>query len=316
MSNTEIIKFVQRGVIFLIPIVLLLVGVEYYNKTRTGNRIISKLKLIQDYGNEINTLIIGNSHARNGFIASKFPQKTINAAIGGSTVYYSKEVLGKALKANKSGSLKNVVLTISYQTLFKDFSDESTLNKRFEFYHYLGSNYEIPSSFDLRKYSIINTISFHGAIENIINDFKGNPNSVYQNLGYTPYKKEVKSEGIEALSSKRIGIHHDMMSSNKDIVKKHVEDLEALIQLAKSNGIVLYIITPPVTTEYYLKEKVEYKKFTEILGNIAQRNQIVYYDFSNSTDIKELKYFKDSDHLNAKGAEKFTSFVLDTIKLN
>ncbi len=298
-----------RTMLFFIPVVLFCAGIEYYNKTRIGNNIIAKLKLIDDYSDSLNTLIVGNSHGRNGLISAEFKGVCVNAAIGGSSVFYSKEVFKRALEKNESGTLKNLVLTISYQTLFKDLHDESTEDKRYEFYHYLGADLDLPRSFDLRRYSIIHTISFHAAMENVWNDLRSNPREVYENGGYTPTSRRVDSSAASGMAKERIAIHHGLMSSESRFLEESLTDLEDILKLARQYNISVYIITTPVIPEYYALEEEPFKSFSNRLAGIADRFNVEYVDYNKRGILKKHEYYKDPDHLNKWGAAIFTQEV-------
>jgi hypothetical protein len=299
----------MRGFLFLIPIILICLGIEYYNKTRIGNNVIAKLQLIETYGDSLNTLIIGNSHGRNGLVSKEFNGSCINVSIGGSSVFYSKEVFKRVLDKNKSGSLKNLILTVSYQTLFKDLKGSSTEDKRYEFYHYLGADLDLPKSFDLRKYSIIKTISFHAAAKNIWNDLRGNPTKVYDNFGYTPSTKRVDSMAVMTKATERISIHHDLMSKEPLFLKESLEDLEVILKMATERNINVFVVTTPVTPAYYSLEIEPYKHFSQKVDSLTNLYSFRYIDYNQRDILKDSKYFKDSDHLNKWGAEIFTAEV-------
>lgn len=300
--------------VFILPVLTVWLLLEYYSRNRIGNNVLAKLKLIEDYSPSINTLIIGNSHARNGLISKEFPGNTINAAIGGSTVFYNKVVLEQAMEQSTEGNLQNLIIAVSYQTLFKDFYREETLPRRFEFYHYLGADYHLPDHFDMRKHSVLFTTSFSAMMENFWKDRKGQADKVYQDLGYTPTSRVLGEEKADALSQKRIGIHHDMMTEDPAIFQENIAYLESMLAMASKQGIQTFVITTPVTPQYYALERPPYKHFTDSLVTLVKKYQATYWNDAQMASLSDLRYFKDSDHLNQFGAAIYTDTLINRLQ--
>ena len=82
--------------------------------------------------------------------------------------------------------------------------------------------------------------------------------------------------------------------------------IEELIDLCKQNGIRLMLVYSPEYREMQplTKNRAEiFARFREL----ADRNGIPFWDFSNWEYSDRTEFFRNSQHLNAEGAEKFST---------
>jgi hypothetical protein len=97
------------------------------------------------------------------------------------------------------------------------------------------------------------------------------------------------------------------------IQPRGVEALEELIQLCKSKGITLILVYSP---EYSEMQKMTtdrgliFSKFREM----ANRNGVLFWDYSNWEHAADRAYFYNSQHLNATGAESFSEDLAARLK--
>lgn len=85
--------------------------------------------------------------------------------------------------------------------------------------------------------------------------------------------------------------------------------LQKIIDFCKKNEIELTLFMVPMP-EWTLVGKGNYDAYSKMIQQIADENEIGYYDFnlckSKYFPTNERTYFKDEDHLNTKGAEAFS----------
>lgn len=296
--------------IFLHLILAIVVFLEVYSRLRIANHIVAKLKLIETYSSVSEIVVLGNSHARNGFVSNRFPRSTINLALGGTTVFYTLEMF-KLLLEKESPELKVAFVSISYQTMFKDYSLENTLDRRFEYNIYLKSAYNLPEAFDFREYSVLGATSFKAVIDNLKSDFAGDIYNVYNNRGFTNVVQEMDSFQVESLASKRIQSHHTMMTEDSAIYQENIGYLREILVLCQERNITAILITPPVTSEYFKLEQNNYRAaLLSALLELSHEFNFIYWDDSQLFDSKSLEYFADPDHLNGHGAEVYTDSII------
>lgn len=92
-----------------------------------------------------------------------------------------------------------------------------------------------------------------------------------------------------------------------------IELLDSLLQDAKRNGVsVMFVYAPIVRT---LKENLDEEKSMSAYQDLARRYEIPILDFSEMEICSDTSYFKDANHVNAKGAECFTKALAHSIEV-
>ena len=98
--------------------------------------------------------------------------------------------------------------------------------------------------------------------------------------------------------------------------EKHaiLADLEDFIQILKAKGITPILITLPNYTEYveYLN-KSYIDQYVEASKKLVDKYNIEYWNFLDS-DKFTINDFYDMEHLNRKGAFKFSTMLNDSIR--
>jgi hypothetical protein len=84
--------------------------------------------------------------------------------------------------------------------------------------------------------------------------------------------------------------------------QKHVDVLEDFIVKAKKNNIELVLVISPTN-------KIMPENFNKIIKDIALKHNVKCFDFYNSMEFKDKKYFNDVEHLNDLGAQRFSMLL-------
>ena len=126
----------------------------------------------------------------------------------GSSFFYEKYVLEKYLA--KLPNCKTILLTGSYHTLHYNMSNENYTKRRYEYFHYLGADYKLPS-FDWQKIFLVNAISFSGAMTNLLRDFKSPKKELWKKQGYIGSEDVIDKTKINFLAEKKIEKHHELI---------------------------------------------------------------------------------------------------------
>lgn len=87
------------------------------------------------------------------------------------------------------------------------------------------------------------------------------------------------------------------------------KNLQRIIDLCEDEGIELTLFVAPMP-EWTIVGKENYDEYSQMVRTIAKENNIGYYDFnlckSIYFDADDRMLFKDADHLNTQGAERFS----------
>lgn len=269
-------------------------------------------------GEAADLLILGDSRAKSGILPEMIDAKAYNAAIGGSTsieMYYAfKDYLN-----NHEAPSKAVIIFAPYhfcemdnwqQTLYYNYLSLDELaeveleafKKKEKAVHYPGWFTDLIS-FKLRlpnKYlDAVYQAKFLGNYAANIDKY----NSVRTDLGYTEFGNENGNDGLNYET------HHESFDYSALIIYYY----DKLLSLLEENGVRTYIIQSPINEA---SGKVITDKFwdgyKEFLTDMKNKHVDLYMEYD--VPVYDNIYFGDNNHLNRKGAQKFTEEIRGVFK--
>ena len=95
------------------------------------------------------------------------------------------------------------------------------------------------------------------------------------------------------------------------------EELAKICSFCQEKGIHLYVINMPLPEYYVVDFPEQYFARAEKIRSTCEENGTAYYDFNVSKpELFERRdsYYMDYEHMNAVGAEQFTSAVTDLVQ--
>lgn len=117
--------------------------------------------------------------------------------------------------------------------------------------------------------------------------------------GYAPLDGLIRKEIVDQTEQKRANIMVDNIK---------LRYLEQLVVEAKEKGTkVVFVLSPS-----FRGVEKDLTTINEVKA-ISERNNILFWDFSNDEMCKESSLFYDSVHLNAEGAELFTKKLISLL---
>ena len=314
-------NFFKKSFLFILfPISIILTSDIILRNQNTLHK--EKYEGAKEVIDSIEVLILGTSHAHYAIDPDIFDLYAYNLANLGQSIYFDKRITLSLLPEMKQ--LKYVFISIDYHSL----SFSSQFDKDYWSYHgngikYKDTNYLYANlsptlfgytprvAFAMHKHRYLK-IRKHGT--DII-DFE------VQN-GVDIYKPAIK--GYVAFEGRDLhNFNHDAYNVSStwytEVIKKSNEreeiiaDLEHFVQLLLVNDITPILITAPIYTEYvgYLNALYIHQNI-ETSTQIANKYGIKYWDFLNS-DLFTIDDFYDMEHLNRKGALKFSTMLNDSI---
>lgn len=301
--------FFRKTLLFLIPLLLLFVGVEYLLRN-LPNAFISKSEYFKNNVKEINTLVLGTSHSQLSVNPRYFKSKTTNIA-------YNAQDFGTDLSLfyhyiPKMNNLKTVLVEYGYQRMDLDNPPDYF---RFPWY-YLFYDVEVKPLKLQNKFSLY--FSNPAFFSNILRSyFKNEPPLIINQYGFVEENdlddfKNLKYNEAEVLRSapERLEIKHKEI--DPVAFEKNAAILKKMILYCQKNKIRLVFFSSPFYQTYLDAEMVgKKKKVQNFMVELQKIYGVEYYDFSEDKDFK-LVDFRDDNHLNAQGARKF-SYILDGI---
>ncbi len=311
-------KFIYKLILFSILPLLFILSFDLF--LRNMNTLhTAKYDGLMKIKKDVEVIFLGNSHANysiNPYYFKNF--NTYNLANVGQKIYFDKRLLKKAINDGVS-NLKYVFISVDYHSLYK-----STQGVRNVWTYYSnGIKYkeqdytkEIISPFlwgytprvsfshlkkaILRKiYSDDFSIDFDvekgvDTKDSLINGFIGLSGQNKKAFNEKNYKLRAKVFTEDILKSER-----------REVIK----DLKSFIVFLKNNNIEPILFSSPTFNEYnkFLDSATIARNKNDI-NSICKEFDIQYWRYTE--DMRFLKKdFYDQDHLNKKGAVKFSTIL-------
>lgn len=264
---------------------------------------------------KIEIINVGSSH---GFYGFKYPENIngVNLALPSQPFYYDYKILKKYLPQMSKNERGIVLIPISIFSFY--FVDNFS---EFEKQYYGILNYNEIYKKDLKQYIFFKYFYFisriKGTCKFVLMSMKNKKLNVNSEVKY-PKDLLLKEKIIEAerTSERHLGL--DKNSLQRKDPQKGINELIRIINLTKEYNLQPILITTPQSYLYNLKinendykEKI-YKNIKKISNHFKE--PLIYLDYSHDEEFtKNLEYFFDDDHLNEKGAKKFTKKLINDL---
>ncbi len=299
------INFIKKTSLFAFFIVIFIGTCEVLIRSNKDNMYSYKHTYIIENGNNINTLIFGNSHGFFGVMPQYLNQPAFNLANDSQPIRMDYGLLQNYMKY--LDNLETVIITVSYGSLRgSGWRLEKSAIHKVKYSLYMDANIENKYTYNFAisspKFFITGLKSFFRPNEIL------RCNSLGWGTSYHIDNKRTEWEGSisEAAIKRHTNSHTEYLSVN-------ISCLENMIVLCKENNIRPIIITAPTWHSYYDNlDKTQYDEMQNTIKNIQSKYNIEYYNFIKDSRF-EADDFYDGDHLSNIGAEKFTKILADTL---
>ncbi|MDA3884024.1 MAG: hypothetical protein PF638_00340 [Candidatus Delongbacteria bacterium] len=287
---------------FLVPILAVVIFLELYIRIQP-NDYSYKNEYLTTNAKDIETLIVGSSHSFYGIDPQYFSMNTFSAAHVAQSLKWDYFIFDK-FKAEMS-SLKNVVIPISYFSLFYDMEggDADWRIKDYKIYY----DAQEPSwkyNFEIFNRKIA-PLLIH-AYKLFVEEDKG-INCTELGFGQRTALVDVDMEtsGITAAKVHTVE-NYDAFSSNLEILEKFINE-------CKQMDVTVFLVVLPAWETYRENLDADQLIATEsYCFELSHKfKNTYYYSFLDDRRFK-IEDFANADHLNNNGAEKI-SRILNTI---
>lgn len=307
-------KFIIRVVCVLLASAVLLQGVQvWYRKN------IDEMKRFSNVPNKIMVANIGSSHGECDFVYDDLEKQGItgfNFGIQAQTIEYDEKVFDNFV--GKMAKNSYLIIPISYMTfmLSDDSLDEETFKlKNYRYYSFMKYRNMIGVTF--KEYFKVKYLAF----------FKTDMRIQLANYFEAFFMGE-KTESEVRESSDMLGMNlSDIEHNAADAYERHVlnykngdsyafrtdliEKVYSIIEKCHEHDITPVMVTTPYTKAYNDCVESEFlEQFNAIIDKIADDTGTEYHDYARDDRFyDDYSLFIDTDHLNRKGALKFTDIV-------
>ena len=310
-------KLIAKSALLIVLVLCctLIINTIYVNNAGYGDDI-DKFKTVPY---DITICNFGSSHGRYGFNYSDVSDeyKCFNFAMPSQSLSYDDRILNTYKNHLKDNDCI-VFITVSYFSLYGKPETEADDfdSKNMRYYSILPKN-EIKDwnmkSFIIAKYP---SLTAYQALPYNLFMQREESRDAYWNGCATDI--DIEKDALEACERHLVKNKRDKNGNLIDN-KEEKNALLDMISICRSKGDTPILITTPYLEEY--NDTIEKKypdffdKFSKDVTSLATQNDVEYLDYSHDERFTQDKdAFMNSDHLNRKGAKKFTNVVLGKIK--
>jgi len=318
--------FFKKILIFVFPLFLLVVGMDFY--LRNMNSLYKEKKRgLTTYAHEIEILILGNSHAARGVDPNYFTDYAFNIANAGQSIYFDKELTLRNLEALKK--LKYVFISLDYHSLY--FSSQQGERDIWSYYghgikHDSTSYYKADISPFLFGYHP--RVSFSFLRKDLLAKWKFRNHAQYLdfNTEIGVIKTDILAKGFVGFSGTdtsnfKNNYYLDRMKGHDNLITNSTEEemalneLDELITKLHSKGITSIFFSTPAFKDYNLILDPDIITHNNLITEkLCKKYNMEFWDYAIDHNFIKEEFF-NPDHLNKKGAARFGKILDSRLKL-
>jgi hypothetical protein len=274
---------------------------------------------------EVEVLFLGNSHANYGINPLYIKDfKAYNLANVNQQIYFDKRLTIKAINDGLS-NLKYVFISVDYHSLF---TSSQGIRNVWSFYangiKYKNQDYtreQISAfiwgytpkiSFSLLKKDITRILKYGNSVIHFDVEDGVNINDTLYN-GYIGFEG-INNQSFNNNIYRERAIFFKENQNNSERIEV-IEDLTSFISFLKNRNIEPILFSSPTYKEYneYL-DKEQINRNIKDINKICKDFKIEYWRFDEDPRFSKEDFY-NQDHLNNKGAEKFSKIINDKLKV-
>lgn len=294
-------SFLLNLVIFLVPLIIIVSGLEIYS--RMNNTFYAKTKLIQETADSVEVMILGSSQNWRAINPDFLSISCAPLAHGGSA--FNIDYLLFKKHYNQFPRLKVVILETSYHTF--DETRTRTWNKNHLFFIYYGiNNYNgsIPKS----DYFLV-TANPKDYITRLWTASVFPEFGEYNKYGFiTSEIQTIESGHYDPSFLKK---RHQGENQENFLANNHL--LREIVKTCTQKHIEVVFLSPPKYYTYNdLNSEHKLAKRESIFNEYRNQKYVHIWNYEKFLE-KKGDLFSNEDHLNVKGAEIFSKEINDRI---
>jgi hypothetical protein len=300
-------KFIIYLLLYLLPVLVFAVLLEIVLR-RIPNDYVYKKNYWDTHSHEIETLILGSSHAYYGIDPVYFSTNTFNASHISQSLEYDYELLKQY--DTELTNLKTVIIPVSYFTLWGKLSNgqESRRVKNYVLYYGMKNNNNLRYRFELSSNRL--DTNLRRIISCLLR--RGNNITCSEKGWGTDYNSQ-KAKDLEETGKTAAERHtrKDICSvEKKELFNENISILDSIIDLCRKHNAELFLFTPPAYYTYRQRlNEEQLNKTVETVNAIANKySNCTYQNMMADSSFVAADYY-DADHLSETGAKKLSVLI-------
>lgn len=301
-------KFIKRLLLFILPLAIIAISGEILLR-RMPNDYTYKKTYLDSHSHEIKALVLGSSHSFYGINPEFLHTKSFNASHIAQSLDYDLAILKKY--ENHWDSLQYIILPIDYFSLpYKLLTGREAYRiKDYALYYDIKDNATFINTKEIFSNNLqINFSRFSNYY------LKHKPNHTSSPLGWKITTPSDPQQNLIKTGKTAARLH---LAKDDETVQENIAILNEIIEFSIAKHCKIILLTIPVHTTYL--QHLDTNQLNTTIKTATQLTQkypnVSYYNFLKDPAF-ETQDFYDADHLNEKGAKKFSIKVDSLITLN
>ena len=294
-------RFYIAVLLFMLPIFVFMGGAECFVR-RQPNIYKYKNDWMEQYAEEVETLIVGNSFAMYGIIPDSIGRNSFNLAFGGEPLKYDHFLFFKW--SNRYKDLKMVIHSVAYDSFYQGCSDFVVDDIQETTYKlYMGC----PNHSDFSSYSFESRHSkvfFEKLIRNMTDKYD-------YSEAYRGWQcgAEFSAELTPTFDRENKKYARIQTVPSYEQAEKNIKLLEDEISFCIRHNVCFVLVSPPHWKSWNsLLSRRQITKNLELIQSLQKKYPFVYLDYREDKRFVESD-FSDRMHLTKSGAEKFSKIL-------
>lgn len=262
---------------------------------------------MEQHAEDVEIIVLGNSHTNNAINPAYVSEKMFNLAISGQEYVYDSFLFFKWAKRYQH--LRLVIIPVSYFSFYKNvIGDGSEKMQEVCYRIYMNSPYH---TYDVR-YNM-ESLYFSPLWGKIMKSISGNYIKWYDN-GWVKWPLSEKSPvwNAEHVNKALARIYY---AHSYDWVESNCSYLTNIIRYCCRHGIRVVLVSTPHTKEYNSCLNPQQIAHTQAMVDKIQKQYAVkYLDYREDNRFADDDFF-DQSHLSEVGAKKFTKILMADIQI-
>lgn len=302
----DMIKLAYKISLLLVPVFALLAYIEIRLFSMPNSYNYKRACFEKQLGTT-EILILGNSQAYFAVNPDYLEKEAFNLSCVSQTLDYDIALTHKYIPSLPK--LRYVLIHLSYTTLGYTFENSSEAWREYYYHQFWDVKTTKNNALDLRLHSKVALYTPRVALRYFFNDFQADLTSNINYNGYFFVDSAECTPSINAQSGTERALGHTKLISN-EVIKRNTQLLTNFIQSLINNNIIPVFFTTPTYITYRSSVSPSVlKNNNAIIQELCRTYRLKYYNYFEDPRFV-ITDFKDNDHLNFIGAQKF-SFILN-----
>ena len=295
----------RQLMVFLLPLALLFAVVEF-KLSQFADMYAVRANALRKVAPNVEILVVGHSHAMRGIDPSGLPLPSFNLGFPGQSAILDAKITEEVFRC--APRLRLVIATVGYASLRYRLTDSPSRARNTLYFRAFHLNEEGEASrlFDPERYSLFLVYGPWVSRHILLGTAVPEDPTASQN-GWQPSDSTIVGDlGEHAASERAVQVN---MLTQRNVIAENMLALRQLLAGASKRGIrVVFVATPIYSTLRTRLTNARWKADEARIEAIATACGATFHDFM--ADVRfDAADFENADHLNARGAKKFTRIL-------